>query len=251
VGAGKEKRHKMNRYRNISTSFWTDSKVDDDFTPEDKYFYLYLLTNPHTNICGCYEISAKQMERETGYNTDTCNRLIDRMVNIHHVIKYSKTTKEVLLLHWGRYNWTKSDKVVKAVTAVADYIKNKEFKKFVLSLILQNTETETDTETETETDTETDVCIGYEYPIDTVSEKPKRDRFVPPTLDDVRAYYKETGKPIDAEAFIDYYSANGWRTGKNPMKDWKAAVRQWRRRDEENGKVYKEPRHDLDDIFPS
>lgn len=82
-------------------------------------------------------------------------------------------------------------------------------------------------------------------------EKPKRDRFVPPTLDDVRNYYKETGKPINAEAFIDYYSANGWKTGKNPMKDWKAAVRQWRRRDEENGKVYKEPRHDLDEIFPS
>ena len=55
-------------YRNISINFWTDSKIDDDFTPEDKYFYLYLLTNPHTNICGCYEISMKQMERETGYN---------------------------------------------------------------------------------------------------------------------------------------------------------------------------------------
>ena len=90
-----------------------------------------------------------------------------------------------------------------------------------------------------------------EREINKEKEKTKRDRFVPPTLDDVRAYYKETGKPIDAEAFIDYYSANGWKTGKNPMKDWKAAVRQWRRRDEENGKVYKEPRHDLDEIFPS
>ena len=40
-------------FRTISNSFWTDSKVDDTFTPEDKYFYLYLLTNPHTNICGC------------------------------------------------------------------------------------------------------------------------------------------------------------------------------------------------------
>ena len=63
-------------FRTISNSFWTDSKVDDTFTPEDKDFYLYLLTNPHTNICGCYEISNKQMSRETGYNEDTIKRLI-------------------------------------------------------------------------------------------------------------------------------------------------------------------------------
>ena len=43
-------------YRNVSMSFWTDSKVADDFTAEDRYFYLYLFTNPHTNLCGCYEI---------------------------------------------------------------------------------------------------------------------------------------------------------------------------------------------------
>ena len=66
-------------YRTINQSFWTDSKVDDDFTPEDKYFMLYLLTNPHTRMIGCYEISMKQMERETGYNEDTVKRLIHRL----------------------------------------------------------------------------------------------------------------------------------------------------------------------------
>lgn len=65
-------------YRNIQLSFWSDSKVTDDFTPEDKYFYLYLLTNPQTNICGCYQISYSQMESQTGYNRETINRLIER-----------------------------------------------------------------------------------------------------------------------------------------------------------------------------
>jgi len=37
-------------YRNVQLNFWTDSKVEDDFTQEDKYFYLYLITNPQTNI---------------------------------------------------------------------------------------------------------------------------------------------------------------------------------------------------------
>ena len=68
----------MASYRNISMDFWTDSKVVDDFTPEDRYIYLYCMTNPHTNLCGCYEVSIKQIANETGYNNDTVERLLKR-----------------------------------------------------------------------------------------------------------------------------------------------------------------------------
>ena len=98
----------MATYRTVHISFWTDPKVDDDFTPEDKYFYLYLLTNPHTNICGCYEISMKQMVRETGYNEDTVKRLLQRMEFTHNVIQYDPETKEVFVPKWGKYNWFNS-----------------------------------------------------------------------------------------------------------------------------------------------
>lgn len=54
-----------------------------------------------------------------------------------------------------------------------------------------------------------------------------RARFAPPTLDEVRAYCRERKNSVDPERFMDYYQANGWRVGKNPMKDWKAAVRNW------------------------
>lgn len=57
----------------------------------------------------------------------------------------------------------------------------------------------------------------------------ERKRFVPPTLEDVKAYCLERGNNVDAEHFIDYYTANGWRVGKNAMKDWKASVRTWER----------------------
>ena len=76
----------MATYRNIQISFWTDSKVADEFTPEDKYFYLYLMTNPHTNTCGCYEISIRQMSIETGYSKETISKLIERMEKVHNVI---------------------------------------------------------------------------------------------------------------------------------------------------------------------
>lgn len=54
-------------------------------------------------------------------------------------------------------------------------------------------------------------------------------RFVPPTVDEVRAYCEERGNSIDAESFVDYYTSTGWMVGKKPMKDWKASVRTWER----------------------
>ena len=55
-------------------------------------------------------------------------------------------------------------------------------------------------------------------------------RFTPPTVKEVAAYCKERGNNISPEAFIDYYSSKGWMVGRNKMKDWKAAVRNWERR---------------------
>lgn len=54
-----------------------------------------------------------------------------------------------------------------------------------------------------------------------------KKRFKIPTLEEVRAYCQERKNNIDPERFIDYYTAKGWKIGKEPMKDWKAAVRTW------------------------
>lgn len=58
-----------------------------------------------------------------------------------------------------------------------------------------------------------------------------RSRFAPPTLADVSAYCLERGNHVDPERFCSFYESNGWKVGKNPMKDWKAAVRTWERDD--------------------
>ena len=52
-------------------------------------------------------------------------------------------------------------------------------------------------------------------------------RFAPPTLEEVSQYCNERQNGIDPQRFIDYYTSNGWKVGRNPMKDWKAAVRTW------------------------
>lgn len=59
----------------------------------------------------------------------------------------------------------------------------------------------------------------------------KRGIFAPPTLAEVKAYCEERKNGIDAEAFIDFYSSKDWMIGKNKMKDWKASVRTWEKRD--------------------
>ncbi len=61
-------------------------------------------------------------------------------------------------------------------------------------------------------------------------EPPKKTKsFIPPTVEEVRAYCLERSSPVDAEQFVNYYSAIGWLVGKNKMKDWRAAVRTWER----------------------
>lgn len=121
-------------YRTVSMSFWTDSKVVDEFTPEDKYFYLYLFTNPHTNLCGCYELSIKQVELETGYSKDTIYNLIKRFESVHDVVRYSKKTKEILLINWSKYNWTTSDKFRKPLAKELENIKDKNFREYLVSV---------------------------------------------------------------------------------------------------------------------
>lgn len=56
-------------------------------------------------------------------------------------------------------------------------------------------------------------------------DKPKRKRFVPPTLEEVAEYVHSRNSPVDPQGFIDFYASKGWMVGRTPMKDWKAACR--------------------------
>lgn len=60
---------------------------------------------------------------------------------------------------------------------------------------------------------------------ESIGDKPKR--FTPPTLKEITDYCKARKNNVDPQRFIDYYTSNGWKVGKNAMKDWKAAVRSW------------------------
>lgn len=59
------------------------------------------------------------------------------------------------------------------------------------------------------------------------NENNAKKAFIKPSLEEVKAYCDERNNNVDAEQFIDYYESNGWKVGKNTMKDWKAAIRTW------------------------
>ena len=125
---------------------------------------------------------------------------------------------------------------------------------FLLPYVVENTGSETDaakrmremrsrnnvtpmlrpcyTEKEKEKDEEKEGEIEEEI----VVAKPQRQRFTPPSVEEVRAYIVEHGYGVDAQHFVDYYTSNGWMVGRNKMKDWKAAVRTWARKDNKGEK---------------
>lgn len=156
-------------YRSVHTSFWTDTKIVDQFTPEDKYFMLYCLTNQYTNLIGCYEISIKQMSNDLGYSKDSVENLLKRFIEVHKVIDYDFDTKELFVKHWCKYNWNNSPKLDKPLINDIEKIKTERFKvelidiynsRDTVSIPYEYAMDTTDTDTVTVTDTVTEI-INY------------------------------------------------------------------------------------------
>lgn len=236
-------------YRSISSTFWTDPKVAE-FSAEDRYMMLYLLTNPRTTLAGTLELNYRQIAFEIGHSVESAVCIIRRLDEKHKIIMLSEETNEILITNWYKYNWGGgSPKVLVAVRNAAKWIKNENFKAFIFSKIeevekrketKENKLTNTDTYTYTYTDTE--VSVGYEYPIDTLSDddgkkakKQGNKPFVKPTIEEIAAYCRERNNAIDAEAFFAFYESKGWKIGKTPMKSWKMAVVTWEKNGYGNG----------------
>ena len=143
-----------------------------------------------------------QIDRDAKRYSDRCkknrNNILQRYTNVDDGIRsYTNATKE-------KEKEKEKDKENKE-KVIADAITKKKIEEFKAS-ILSGTPAEK-------------------------PDKPTRPRFVPPDETEVIAFFRESGSDKEeAEAFRDYYEANGWKVGKNSMKDWKAAARGWIRR---------------------
>ena len=126
----------MAAFRKISVSFWSDSFVGE-LTPERKYFYLYLMTNDKTTQCGIYETSIRKMAFDTGYNTETIQKLLD-FFQESNKIRWSKETNEVALLNWVKFNDSNSPKVLACVEKELKNVKNRVLIQYLYSIDTQS-----------------------------------------------------------------------------------------------------------------
>ncbi|WGF40281.1 MULTISPECIES: DnaD domain protein [Lysinibacillus] len=126
----------MAKFRYVYTSLWTDGKVIEEFTPEDKLFFLYLLTNEHTKQIGVYQITKKHMAFELGYSPEVINALMQRFLDHHKLIRYNEETREIAIRNWGRYNLIKAGKpIMDCVRRELEDVKDTSLLEFVVGSV--------------------------------------------------------------------------------------------------------------------
>ena len=186
----------------------SDAFLDMPLSAQALYFHLSMRADDDGFIN-----NPKKIQRMVGASDDDCKLLILK----RFIITFESGV--IVIKHWKIHNYIQKDRYKPTIY--------QEEKKLL---------SEKDNKAYTE-------CIQDGYIMDTqvrdrlelskdsieLEEEQKRKRFVPPTLDEVKAYCSERKNNVDATRFIDYYTANGWLIGKNKMKDWKAAVRTWER----------------------
>ncbi len=102
----------MALYRHVQVEFWTNPKVLEEMSPEDKLLFLYLLTNQSTTQIGIYKITKKQIAFETGYSLESVKCIMERFEKKHKTIKYNENTREIAIKNWGKYNGNRLGKPV-------------------------------------------------------------------------------------------------------------------------------------------
>jgi len=189
-------------FRKIHTSFWGDPYISG-LTPEQKYFYLYLLTNERTRQCGIYEISKRQICYDTGYNIDTVSKILDFFI-LGEKVRFNPDTNEIAIKNWGKYNSSESPQVKACINQELTKIKDKVLIEYVYSI-------------------HTVVIPPHNKNKNKNKNKKKGTATTTPIFNEVKAYFLENGfsERLAKKAF-DYYEDSGWvdKNGKQVL-NWK------------------------------
>lgn len=122
----------MAKFRQIQTDFWSNPYVQEEMTPEDKFFYLYLMTNEKSTQIGIYKITKKQIAFDMGYSIESVGNLLKRFMEQHKLIKYDSETREIILLEWAKTNLNKGGKPFEdLILSELKEVKQKEFIKII------------------------------------------------------------------------------------------------------------------------
>ncbi|MDQ1002714.1 DnaD/phage-associated family protein [Neobacillus niacini] len=126
----------MAKFRKVRIDFWMDPMVSEEMTPEDRYFYLYLLTNQRTTQIGIYQITKKQIAFDMGYSIESVHSLMERFIMHHQMIRYNPETRELAIKNWGENNFDKAGKpMMDCILSELKDVKDTSLLQFVLESI--------------------------------------------------------------------------------------------------------------------
>ena len=220
----------------------SDAFLDMPLSTQALYFHLSMRADDEGFVG-----NPKKIQRMIGASDDDCRLLVIK----RFILTFDSGI--IVIKHWKIHNYIQADRFKKTT-----YLEEKS----MLTLDGKNAYTEC---IHNVSELDTQVSIGKDrdsLELGKREEIPRKtaSRFTPPTLEEVKSYCLERKNNVDAQRFIDYYSSNGWKVGKNPMKDWTAAVRTWERNSfgsaqkkkkkyGANGIAIDESKTDLDDLF--
>jgi len=192
----------------------SDAFLDMPLSTQALYFHLSMRADDDGFIN-----NPKKVQRMIGAADDDLRVLITK----RFIIPFESGI--VVIKHWKIHNYIQKDRyketIYKEEKALLAEKENKAYTECIHDVYTPDTQVRLG-----------EVSVGKVSVVDDSGEespptKSKRKRFTPPTVEEVQAYCRERKNNVDAQRFIDYYTANGWKVGRNTMKDWKACVRTW------------------------
>ena len=237
----------MSTQRYISTSFWDDEWVHK-LDPSEKLMYMYLMTNPLTNIAGVYKLSENRIGYDTGFNENTIRHIMEKFEKAG---KAFRNGEYVSLPSWPKHQkWQTKESIKSGIISILDDL-DIEIIKWLVSTgykfdmgfthhppIIppssphQPTYYDSDSDTNSDSDSDTDKKESPEIPA--IPSKPKRVKkeFIPPTLEEVENYVIEKQLVINPKDFIAYYSIRDWHDSQDKQVcNWKNRILDWHGRE--------------------
>jgi len=203
----------------------SDAFLDMPQSTQNLYFHL----NMHSDDDGFNNSPSKIMRMCTASKND-----MDLLILKHFVIPFESGI--CVIKHWRIHNCIQKDRykptVYKDEKEMLEIKENGAYKLVDTECIQDVSELDTQYRLDKirlELDKNSIEVDGEEKSSPIPSQKSKR--FIPPTVEEVMIYCQERNNSVNAEKFVDYYTSNGWKVGKNSMKDWKASVRTWEQKD--------------------
>lgn len=199
-----------------------------ELTPEQRYFYLYLLTNDKTKQCGIYEITKRQVCYDTGYNIDTVSKLLDYFIKSDK-IRYNSETNELAIKNWKKYNGSTSPKVQSCINQEVKSVKDKSLIEYLYSIDTASQENKNKNKNKKENST----VSGPPILPSNFSRQP-----VIPTKEQVWEVFSRSGGTKEmAKSFWEKHDGLGWFIGNSPITNFTPLANKfidsWKRNEKE------------------